>query len=171
MKVSPLLVSMFLLACADGHSANAAIAVVNLSSSACIKGSAATAPKDPRCVASQREGKTLALQVFGLQSLCLDNELLDELPWRGVAREEAPGRVVVSVEWPSDKTPACGACIYDFKAEIGPYDWPDRTDIKFEVRSCPTCAVDDSRSVSLDTKPNERAAVACSDEQLDAGAP
>ncbi len=159
-----------LSACADGE--KGAIAVGNLTSSECLRDSVATAvAKDDRCVTSQREGKTLALRVFGLRSLCLEPELLEDLPWRAVAREEAPGSVVVSVEWPSDQTPACGSCIYNFTAEIGPYDWPDRTDIRFEVRSCPGCGVDDSRSVTLGTKADEQATVACGDELLDAGAP
>jgi len=170
MTVSPLfrtlLVSMLFAACSD-ESDGAAIGVAKLSSSQCTEASTAG---DNRCVISQREGKTLALQVFGLRALCLEGELLAELPWHGVAREDGPGRVIVSVDWPSDKTPACGSCAYDFKVELGPYNWQDTTDIKFEVRSCPSCNVDDSRSVTLSTKADERSSHACGDEQLDAGA-
>lgn len=174
MTVSPLfrtlIVSTILFGCTD-DSDSAGIAVANLSSSECDKTKVASvaAAKDERCVVSQRDGKKLALQVFKIRTACIEGELLDELPWRASAREEGAGRVVVSVEWPSDKTPGCGSCVYNFKVELGPYDWPERTDIKFEVRSCPTCNVDDSRSVTLGTAADERATHACGDEQLDAG--
>lgn len=174
MTVMPLfrtlIVSAILVACTD-DSDSAAIAVANLSSSECDKTSvaAAAAAREERCVISQRDGNKLALQVFKIRTACIEGELLEELPWRAAAREEGAGRVVVSVEWPSDKTPACGSCVYNFKVDLGPYEWPDRTDIKFEVRACPTCNVDDARTVTLGTGADERATQACGDEQLDAG--
>jgi hypothetical protein len=174
MTVSPLfrtlIVSTILFGCTD-DSDPAAIAVANLSSSECDKTiiALAAASKEERCVISQRDGQKLALQVFKIRTACIEDELLEELPWRATAREEGAGRVVVSVDWPSDKTPACGSCVYNFKVELGPHEWPERTDIKFEVRACPTCNVDDSRSVTLGTGADERVTQACGDEQLDAG--
>ena len=178
MTVSPLSATLLattvsiagLGACTD-ESEGTAIGVAKPTSSDCMKAaSGSTAAGDGRCVISQREGKSLALQVFGLQTLCLDHELLEEIPWHVAAREEASGRLVVSLHWPSDQTPACGSCFYNFKVQLGPHDWQERTDINFEVRSCPTCGVDDSRSVTLGTKADERATHACGDELLDAGA-
>jgi hypothetical protein len=176
MTVSPLFQTLFasiglacLCACEDDASDEVAVGVANLSSSECLEAAPASKPTASRCVISQRDGKKLALQVFGLRTLCLGAELLEDVPWRAVAREEGAGRVVVSVDWPSDKTPGCGSCVYNFKVELGPHDWPERTDIKFEVRACPTCSVDDSRSVTLGTGADERATQACGDEQLDAG--
>lgn len=177
MTVSPLFWTMFasivglacLSACDHDAGDSAGIHVANLSSSECLDARTATAATAARCVISQREGEKLKLQVFGLRTLCLESDILEDVPWRAVAREEGAGRVVVSVEWPSDETPACGSCVYNFKVELGPYEWTERTDIKFEVRSCPTCNVDDSRSVTLGTATDERATEACGDEQLDAG--
>lgn len=170
MTVSPLfqllIVSTLISSACTDDADDSAIGVANPISAERIEKS-----KDDRCVIAQRDGKKLALQVFGLSSSCLGQDLLEKLPWRAAAREDDSGRIVVSVEWPRDKTPACGSCVYNFKAELGPHDWPERTEIKFEVRSCPTCGVDDSRSVTLGTGAEERSTQGCGDEQLAAGGP
>jgi hypothetical protein len=95
--------------------------------------------------------------------------LLNDVPWHPIIDRIGPGIVALSVEWPSDKTPACGSCTYDFSFELGPYSWENTTELRFQLRSCPGCEPDDTRQAKLRTGDGEQTIVPCIVADMDAG--
>jgi hypothetical protein len=103
---------------------------------------------------------TLQLTFAGISALCLENDLLRDVPWQPSATRSASDRLELAVVWPSESTPGCGECRYDFSFSVEASRWEDPLQVELEVRSCPSCARE-TRVVTLPVPDSDTSQVTC----------
>jgi len=103
---------------------------------------------------------TLQLTFAGISALCLENDLLREIPWEPSAMRSATDRLELAVVWPSESTPGCGECRYDFSFSVEAPRWEDPLQVELDVRSCPSCAPE-TRVVTLPVPDSDTSQMTC----------
>jgi len=103
---------------------------------------------------------TLDLTFVGVSALCLENDLLRDVPWQPSATRSVSDRLELAVVWPSESTPGCGECRYDFSFSVEAPAWEDPLQVELDVRSCPSCAPE-TRRVTLPVSDSDASQVTC----------
>lgn len=175
MALAAVLSLLALAACGEGDSDDVRAvhaSLIDFGSSQCLLGrdgdggvsrGAASDDDVGSCVDFRYADGLLELEVPAVRALCLEDELLAEIPWQAEVDAPSTSELEVRVVWPSENTPACGGCLYDFSFALEMDRIEPPLDLTVEVRSCPSCPPE-TRRVALRPTGEDTPQSACVDD-------